>query len=87
MPENIIIYTSYQQFHYTSPCMQACIHPPIYRDLLIDTMHKYASLLCFISEIDEVLQDLKADEDKPHPELFEDIQNFQSMINDRYSLC
>ncbi len=48
-------------------------------------MHK-VSLLCFISEIDEVLQDLKADDDKPHPEPLGDIQKLESMINDRYKV-
>ncbi len=33
-------------------------------------------LLCFISEVEEILQDLKADDDdEPHPEVVGDIQN------------
>ncbi len=37
------------------------------------------------SEIEEVLQDLKADDnDEPHPEPIGDIQKFESMFNDRY---
>ncbi len=40
-----------------------------------------AFLLCFISEVEEILQDLKADDDEPHLEPIEDIE---SLINDRY---
>ena len=42
-----------------------------------------APLLCFISDIEEVLQDLKADDDEPHPEPLGDIQELESLINDR----
>ena len=43
-------------------------------------MHE-SSLLCFISEVDEILQDLKADHDKPQPEPLGDIQKLEMMIN------
>ncbi len=38
-----------------------------------------------LSEIDEVLQDLKADDDKPQPGPLGDIQKLDSMLNDRYN--
>ncbi len=41
---------------------------------------------CLISEIDEVLQDLKADDDKPQPGPLGDIQKLDSMLNDRYNM-
>ncbi len=41
-----------------------------------------SSLLCFISEVDEILQDLKADHDKPQPEPLGDIQKLEMMINE-----
>ncbi len=44
-----------------------------------------AFLLCFISEVEEILQDLKADDDTPHPKLLGDIQELESMINNRYN--
>ncbi len=45
-----------------------------------------AFLLCFISEVEEILQDLKADDDSPHREPLGDIQELESMINDRYNI-
>ncbi len=44
-----------------------------------------ACLFAFISEIDEVLRDLKADDDKPQPGPLGDIQKLDSMLNDRYN--
>ncbi len=41
----------------------------------------HVSLLCFISDIEELLQDLKAD-DVPEP--VGDLQELESMINERY---
>ena len=40
-----------------------------------------ASLLYFISEVDEILQDMK-DDDEPHPEPLGDIQKLESMMNE-----
>ena len=52
-----------------------CMHPPT------DTIN--ASLLCFISEVEEILQDLKADDDdEPHPEVVGDIKKLESMMNE-----
>ena len=42
-------------------------------------------LFAFISEIDKVLRDLKADDDKPQPGPPGDIQKLDSMLNDRYN--
>ncbi len=39
-----------------------------------------ASSLCFISEVEEMLQDLKADHDKPQPEPLGDIQKLETMM-------
>ncbi len=36
-------------------------------------------MLCFISEVEEMLQDLKADHDKPQPELLGDIHKLKTM--------
>ncbi len=43
-----------------------------------------ASALFHTSEVEEILQDLKADDDEPHLEPIGDIQKLESLINDRY---